>query len=137
MEITSFVWSSRINLLHVKRNSDRLVVVAKVFLKLPITYQILVYANKINNAILSFILRYLFLCYIIFSQKLGSSDSWWIANSVIYEGNSATPFLFNGNEVRCSTSNKLKLFAKNFVKTQVLMFQVPWCLRYLRNSWNW
>ena len=67
MEITSFVWSSRINLLHVKRNSDRLVVVAKVFLKLPITYQILAYANKINNAILSFILRYLFLCYIILS----------------------------------------------------------------------
>ena len=47
-------------------------------------------------------------------QKLGSWDSWQIANSVFNKGKSAMPRLFNGLEVLSSASDKTKLFAKNF-----------------------
>ena len=50
----------------------------------------------------------------ITSQKLGSHDFWWIANSVLNKGKSAIPPLFNGPEVLSSTSDKAKLFAENF-----------------------
>ena len=50
----------------------------------------------------------------IISQKLGSWDFWWIANSVVNKGKSAIPPLFNGPEVLTSASDKAKLFAKNF-----------------------
>ena len=47
-------------------------------------------------------------------QKLGSWDSWRIANGVLNKGKSAIPPLFNGPEVLSSASEKAKLFAKNF-----------------------
>ena len=50
----------------------------------------------------------------ITSQKLGSWDFWWIANSVLNKGKSAIPHLFNNPEVLYSTSDKAQLFAKNF-----------------------
>ena len=56
----------------------------------------------------------------ITSQKLGSRDFWRIANSVFNKGRSAIPPLFNGLEVLSSTSDKAKLFAKNFSKNSNL-----------------
>ena len=46
----------------------------------------------------------------ITSQKLGSCGFWGIANSVLNEGKSAIPPLFNGPELLSSTSDKAKLF---------------------------
>ena len=56
----------------------------------------------------------------ITSQKLGSLDFWRIANSVLNKGKSAIPPLFNGPEVLSSSSDKAKLFAKNFYKNSNL-----------------
>ena len=50
----------------------------------------------------------------ITSQKLGSCDFWWIANSVPNKGKSAIPALLNGPEVLSSATDKAKLFAENF-----------------------
>ena len=50
----------------------------------------------------------------ITSQKLGSRDCWWIANSVFNKGKSAISPLFNGPEVLSSASHKAKLFPENF-----------------------
>ena len=50
------------------------------------------------------------------SQKLGSRDIWRIANSVLNKGKFVIPSLFNGPDVLSSTSDKGKLFAKNFSK---------------------
>ena len=50
----------------------------------------------------------------ITSQTPGSRDVWRIANSVFNKDKSAIPPLFNGPEVLSSTSDKAKLFAKNF-----------------------
>ena len=50
----------------------------------------------------------------ITSQKVGSRDSWRIANSVLNKGKSAIPPLLNGPEGLSSASDKAKLFAKNF-----------------------
>ena len=44
-------------------------------------------------------------------QKLGSRDFRSIASSVLNEGKSAIPPLFNGSEVSFSASDKSKLFA--------------------------
>ena len=60
----------------------------------------LTYANKTKESITS--------------QKLGSHDFWRIANSVLNEGKSAIPPLFNGPKVLSSVSDKAKLFAENF-----------------------
>ena len=56
----------------------------------------------------------------ITSQKLGSRDFWRIANSFLNKGKSASPPLFNGLEVFSSTSDKAKLFAKDFSKNSNL-----------------
>ena len=56
----------------------------------------------------------------ITSQKLGSWDFWEISNSVLNKGKSAIPPLFNRPEVLSSTSDKAKLFAKNFSKNSNL-----------------
>ena len=56
----------------------------------------------------------------ITSQKLGSRDFWRIANSVLNQGKSTIPPLFNGPEVLSSASDKVKLFAKNFSKNSNL-----------------
>ena len=87
-----FVFTKRINLLLLKYSSDRLVIVAKGFLKLS-NLQI-----KQES---------------IASQKLGSRDFWQIANSVLNKGKSATPPLFNDPEMLSSASDKAKLFAEN------------------------
>ena len=52
----------------------------------------------------------------ITSQKLGSQDFWWIANSVLNKGKSAIPSLFNNPGVLSSASGKAKLFTKNISK---------------------
>ena len=52
----------------------------------------------------------------ITSQKLGSWDSWRIANSVFNKGKSAILPLFNSRGVLSSASDRVKLFAKNFSK---------------------
>ena len=48
----------------------------------------------------------------ITSQKLGSRDFWWIANSVFNKGKSAIPPLFNGLEMLSSACDEAKLFAE-------------------------
>ena len=60
----------------------------------------LAYANKTKESITS--------------QKLGSCDFSRIANSVLNNGKSTIPPLFNGPEVLPSASDKAKLFAENF-----------------------
>ena len=56
----------------------------------------------------------------IISKKLGCQDFWRIANNVLNKDKSAIPPLFNGPEVLSSTSDKAKLFAKNFSKNSNL-----------------
>ena len=101
IEITFFVYTKRINLLILKQSSDRLVIVAKGFLKLPNLHMLIKQES-------------------ITSQKLGSRDFWRIANSVLSKGKSAIPPLFNGLEVFSSASDKAKFFAQNFSKNSNL-----------------
>ena len=56
----------------------------------------------------------------ITSLKLGSSDFWQIANSVLNKGKSAVPPVFNSLVVLSSASNKEKLFAETFSKNSNL-----------------
>ena len=56
----------------------------------------------------------------ITSQKLGSQNFQWIANSVPKKLRSAIPPLFNSPEVFSSASKKAKLFAENFSKNSNL-----------------
>ena len=63
----------------------------------------LAYANKIKESITSL--------------KLGSSDFWRIANSVLNKGKSAVPPVFNSLVVLSSASDKEKMFAETFSKT--------------------
>ena len=56
----------------------------------------------------------------ITSQKLGSRDFWQMANSVLNEGKSAIPPLFNSLEMLSSASDKAKLFTGNFSKNSNL-----------------
>ena len=76
--------------------------IAKGFLKLPNMHM----PNKTKECITS--------------QKLGSRDFWWIADSVLNKGKLAIPSLFNGPEVLPSASDKAKLFAENFSKNSNL-----------------
>ena len=74
----------------------------------------------------------------ITSQKLGSRDFWRIANSVLNEGKSAKPPVFNGPEVLSSAFDSAKLFAKNFSKTLMFMTRVSlYLLSLLELIWNW
>ena len=54
------------------------------------------------------------------SQKLGPRDFWRNANSALIKGKSAITPLFNEPEVLPSTSNKTKLFVKNFSRNSNL-----------------
>ena len=54
------------------------------------------------------------------SQKLGSRDFWRIPNSVLNEGKSVIPPLFNGPEALSTASDKAKLLAKIFSKNSNL-----------------
>ena len=69
----------------------------------------LAYANKTKESITS--------------QKLGSTDFWQIANSVLSKGKSAIPPLFNKLEVLSSASDKTKLL-KTFLRILILMTPV-------------
>ena len=66
----------------------------------------LAYANKTKESITS--------------QKLGSSQFWQIANSVLNKSKSVIPPIFNGPEVLSSSSDKANLFAENFSKNSDL-----------------
>ena len=97
METISFVFTNRLNLLHHKSSSDRLVInCCKRFLETAKP----IHANKTKASIIS--------------QELGWCDFWWIANSVLNKSKSAIPPLFNGPDVLSSASDKTKLFAENF-----------------------
>ena len=61
----------------------------------------------------------------ITSEKIGSRDFWWIANSVLDKDKSAIPPLFNAPEVRSSASDKAKYFSKNFSKNSNLDISLP------------
>ena len=77
----------------------------------------LAYANKIKKSITS--------------QKLRSGNFWRIADSVLNDGTSAIPPLFNGPEVLSSAFDKAKLFGKVFSKNVNLDDLVTLCLRLL------
>ena len=96
MEITFLVCTNRINLLILKQSSDRLVIVAKGFFKLPNLHRL------------------------IKQKKLGSRDFWCIANSALNKGKSPILPLFNRPEVLSSASDRAKLFAKNFSRNSNL-----------------
>ena len=64
------------------------------------------YANKTKESIIS--------------QKPGSHEFRWIANSVLSKGKSAIPPLFNEPEVLSYASDKAKLFAEKFSKNSNL-----------------
>ena len=70
----------------------------------------LAYANKTKESITS--------------RKFGSRDFQQIASSVFNKDKSAIPPLFNGLEVLYAASDKAKSFAKNFLRTLILMTQV-------------
>ena len=60
----------------------------------------------------------------ITSQELGSPDFLGIPNRVLNKGKSAITPPFNDPEVLSSAFNKANLFAKNFLRTLILMTQV-------------
>ena len=96
IQIIFFVCTKTRNLLNPKESSDKLVIVAKGFMKLP-NLHILIKQESIS------------------SQKL-SQNFWRIASGVLNNGTSVIPPLFNRREVLCSASDKAKLFAVNFSK---------------------
>ena len=83
-------------------SSDRLVIIAKGFLKLP-KLHMLIKQDSIT------------------SQKPGSRDFWRISNSALTKGRFAIPSLFNGPELLPSASDKAKLWAKKFSKNSNLV----------------
>ena len=99
IEITFFVCTKEKNLI-LRQSSDRLVIVAKGFLKLP-NLHILIKQEST-------------------SQKLGSRDFGRIVNSIINKGKSAIPPLSNSPEVLSSASDKAKLLAENVSKNSNL-----------------
>ena len=94
-----FVFTKRINFLNLKQSSGRLVVVAKVFLKLP-NLHILTKQKSLS-----------------LPRNLALRT---LANSVIKKGKSGIPCQFNGPEVLAPASDKAKLFAENLSKNSDL-----------------
>ena len=84
IEISFFVSSNKIKLLNLKQSSDRLVIVAKGFLKLLKLFK--------TRESITF-------------QKIGSRNLQRIANSVLSKSKSAIPPLFNGLQVLSSASD--------------------------------
>ena len=56
----------------------------------------------------------------ISTQRLGSRDIWWIANSVLNRNKSSIPPLFHGPEVLTSPQDKANIFADKFVSNSTL-----------------
>ena len=98
IEITFFIFTSRVNLLNLKKSSGRLVIIAKVLLKLQ-NFSMLIKQKSPS-----------------LSKKLGSCDFWRIANRVFNKSKFATTGLFNDPDMLSSATDKAKLFAKNFSK---------------------
>ena len=98
--------------LHFMGNSDRLVINVKEFLKLP---NLLILRKQ----------------EFITSQRVGWHDFWRIADRVFNKGQSAIPLLFRRPEVLSSASGKVKLFAKTFIRTLILMTQISIYLLFL------
>ena len=102
IEITFFVCTKRINLLILKKSSDRLVIVAKRFLKLPNLHMLIKQKSPLlprNLALVTF----------------GE-----FFNTILSKGKSAIPLLLNGPEVLSSASDKSKLFPEYFSKNSNL-----------------
>ena len=83
-------------------SSERLVIVAKGFLKLLHLHVLLKKKESIT------------------SLKLGSRDLWRIAKSIVNKDKSVVSPLFNGPEMLSSASDKAKLSAKKFSKNSNL-----------------
>ena len=116
IEITSFVCINKVNILHLKRNSDRLVIIIKGVLKADR----LAYPIKTRESTST-------------SQKLGFCDFWQITNIVLNKGKSAIPPIFNGPEVLSSAFDKAKIFQKNFSKNSNLDDSGVSLVKSLRN----
>ena len=101
IEIPFFVCTNRINLLNLTESSDRLVIVAKGFLKLPKLRMLI--KQKIPSPPRNLALG-------TFGELL----------SVLDKRKSTIPPVFNGPGVLPSASDKPKLFAKNFTKNSDL-----------------
>ena len=111
MEVSYFIYTTNtINHLHLKWSSDRIVIIAKGFLKLP---NLLILKDSI-----------------IF-QKLGSHDSWRITNSLLNKHKSSTLYLFNGPEVLSFAPEKKK------TKLPAEKFSNGFCpFPYLKGDWS-
>ena len=90
LEISSFVYTNKINLLYLKGNSDRKVIFAKGFLKL-------------SNWLMLIKQKHLLL------PRNLDLGFWQIARNVVNKGKSAILSLFNGPEVLHSASDWTKL----------------------------
>ena len=108
--------TNKISLLNLKQSSDRLVIFTKSFLKLANLHMLIKQKSpsKTEESITS--------------QKLGSMEFWWIANSVLNKGWSDIPPLFNG--WRCCL---VYLIKQNCLRTFFLrpLILMTWVSLYL------
>ena len=102
IEITFFVFTNRVNLLNLKQSSERLVIIAKGFLKLP---NLLTLTQQKNLPL---------------SRNLAFGDFWRISKSVLNKGKFTIPPVFNDPELLSSASDKAKLFPENSSKNSNL-----------------
>ena len=94
------------------------------FFCLDLKITISVFANRIKKS--------------INSQKLGSRNFGRIANSVLNKGKSAVLPILNGLKMLSSTSDKVKLFAKNFSKNSNLDDSgISYLFSLLELIWNY
>ena len=100
IQTTSIVWTSRINLLHLRWSSVRLVIFAKGFLKLPNLLTLV----KQNSQSLPRNFEF-----------LSSCDFWQTANIVLNK--SVISPQFNGPGLLSSASDRTKLYTENFSKS--------------------
>ena len=95
-----------------KWSSDRLVIFEKEFLKLP---HLLILVKQTKKTIES-----------ITSQKSGSPDFRYIANSILNKGKSVLPLLFNGSGLLISLLQKLNLFCYAGLTLVLLTRKMDW-----------
>ena len=114
-----FYCTKRINLLILKERLDRLVIVAKVFLKLP-NLHILIKQESIT------------------SQELGSPDYWWIANSVLIAKVDLLYLCYSTAHRYCLLHLIMQnVLLKTFLRTKILMTQVSlYLFSLLELIWN-
>ena len=102
--------------MNLKEGSERLVINAKGFLKLP-------------NLDMLIKQKYHF-------PETWLSQFWWIANSVLDKSKSTLPSLFNSPDVLSSGSDKAELFAKNFSKNSNLDESGISDISFIHTSWT-